>query len=446
MKIFLSNIFILIIFLLISFNNSFAIGELSDINWDNESISKLYTENTKKLNFLIQYKVKSEPIIDYQFYLKIETSERKKTCEWSFIYNWLNSIYTICSIYINDIKTLDKKINLKFEVENLENDEYELEINRNFNVLKNIKTFDWILGINEENEIKTESEVIDLDVLDTEKEIIDKLHEDWKIVIWYINVGSIETYRKDYDDFPKNTVWKTYPWWEDENFLDIKNYEDFEHLILNRLDIAKEKWFDGIEPDNMDTYDNYSETWFRILRWDMEKYLIWLSIETNKRWMFLIQKNAPELSKNMEKYFDWALLEGAFYNQFQNNFSNYIKENKVVFNTEYTDNTTEEYFLENICPKSLELWFISILKNRNLDEYILNCTNDILKTEEYFLTKNDESIIDIIIKKILILIEDKKINLEYLIDKVHILEKDDKYNIRLKTIFKEINRILKEID
>ena len=216
--------YILVLFILffVNINNSFWVEENLYINWENESISKLYTENTKKLNFLIQYKVKSEPIIDYQFYLKIETSERKKTCEWSFIYNWLNSIYTICSIYINDIKTLDKKINLKFEVENLENDEYELEINRNFNVLKNIKTFDWILGINEENEIKTESEVIDLDVLDTEKEIIDKLHEDWKIVIWYINVGSIETYRKDYDDFPKNTVWKTYPWWEDENFLDIK--------------------------------------------------------------------------------------------------------------------------------------------------------------------------------------------------------------------------------
>ncbi|MDQ7022635.1 MAG: endo alpha-1,4 polygalactosaminidase [Candidatus Gracilibacteria bacterium] len=146
----------------------------------------------------------------------------------------------------------------------------------------------------------------------------------------------------------------------------------------------------------MDTYDNFNEVGFQIYKGNMEDYLIWLNKEVNKRGMFLIQKNAPELSPRMEKYFDGALLEGAFYNNFKNNFTNYIKNKKIVFNVEYTDNTSKKEFLENICPKSEKLGFISILKNRNLDEFVVTCNKDIIKKEftkygnkEYKLTKKE---------------------------------------------------------
>ena len=179
---------------------------------------------------------------------------------------------------------------------------------------KNINSFDWLLWIDNYSNINTTVEVIDIDVLDADKEVVDKLHKKWQMVIWYLNVGSIETYRDDFSEFPKEVVWWIYPWWEDEIFLDISKYELFKENILNRLDIAQKKWFDGIEPDNMDTYDNFEETWFNITKQDEINYIKWFSSEVHKRWMFVIQKNAPDLSEDLVDIMDWALLEGAFYN------------------------------------------------------------------------------------------------------------------------------------
>ena len=374
----------ILIILLITFfwiNNSFALDETANINWEKYSISKIIWK--KKIAFLVQFKIDKKPDLNYKIDSSITTFEWKRTCDNEFEFTD-NSMYVVCTFIIDNPENFNKKINFHFEVENKENYETEIEINKNYNILKNVSSFDWILWEDNLDKINFNSKVIDLDVLDTQKEIITKLKSEWKTVIWYINVWAIENYRDDYNDFPKNVVWKTYPGWEDEKFLDVRNYEKFQKLLLNRLDIAKEKWFDGIEPDNMDTYDTFSETWFKIYQWDMEKYLIWLNSEVNKRWMFLIQKNAPELSKRMEKYFDWALLEWAFYNSFSEKFSNYIKSWKTVFNVEYKDNTTKKEFLEKICPKSKEIWFTSILKNRDLDKYILTCDNEknIIKNNE----------------------------------------------------------------
>jgi hypothetical protein len=54
----------------------------------------------------------------------------------------------------------------------------------------------------------------------------------------------------------------------------------------------------------MDIYENFSETGFKISKQDMLKYILWLKKETEKRNMFLIQKNAPELSSILEKNLD----------------------------------------------------------------------------------------------------------------------------------------------
>ncbi len=242
-----------------------------------------------------------------------------------------------------------------------------------YNNLNHIKRFDWILSIDNYENINFKSQIIDLDVLDTPKKVIDILHKDLNIVIWYINVWAIENYRDDYKDFSDEIVWRVYPWWEDEKFLDIKNYDKFKYLILNRLDIAKEKWFDWIEPDNMDTFDNQEETWFKITKEDEINYIKWLNKEVKKRWMFLIQKNAPELSNSLDDILDWVLIEWAFYNNIFKYYLNYIKKWKIVLNVEYTDNTNKDYFLQYVCKKSNELWFISILKNRDLDDFILEC-------------------------------------------------------------------------
>ncbi|MDQ7022636.1 MAG: endo alpha-1,4 polygalactosaminidase [Candidatus Gracilibacteria bacterium] len=213
-------------------NSSFALEETSNINWEKYSVSKVYSKSSKKLTFLVQFKVNSEPSLNYKYFIKILTSERKRTCDGNFIYT-KGAIYTICSVKIDDIKTLYEKINIHFEVENQDNYDTEIEFYKNNNVLKNVSNFDYILGVEDEIKIiNNKSNILDLDVLDTEKKIITELKKQGKTVIGYVNIGAIENYRDDYKDFPDSVIGKTYPNWEDERFLDIRNYEKFQDLIL----------------------------------------------------------------------------------------------------------------------------------------------------------------------------------------------------------------------
>jgi len=103
------------------------------------------------------------------------------------------------------------------------------------------------------------------------------------------------------------------------------------------LDIAKEKWFDAIEFDNIDTYDNFEETWFKISKQDELNYLDFLEKEAHKRWLKIFQKNAPELSKNLVEKFDWAIVEWWFYNKIINDFLVYVDNKKPVYNIDYKD-------------------------------------------------------------------------------------------------------------
>ena len=84
--------------------------------------------------------------------------------------------------------------------------------------------------------------------------------------------------------------------------MDVKNYKKFAKFFQKYLDIAKEKWFDAVEFDNIDTYDNFEETWFKISKEDELNYLDFLEKETHKRWLKIFQKNALELSKNLVRF------------------------------------------------------------------------------------------------------------------------------------------------
>ena len=304
-------------------------------------------------------------------------------------------------------------------------------------------SFDYILGVeNEKKILENKAKILDLDVLDNSENLIKNLKQKNKFLIWYINAGAIENYRDDYKNFPKKVIWKTYPGWEDERFLDIKNYKKFSSFFIKYLDLAKQKWFDAIEFDNIDTYDNFKETWFEISKQDEINFLNFLEKETHKRWLKIFQKNAPELTKNLVKKFDWAIVEDWFAENTINNFLEYKKNWKKIFDIEYLENFSKKEFQEKICPKAKKLNIETILKNRDLDEFILTCENNkniislklenkINKILQKFYEKLDEKYSKNN-KKILIL---KKIN-----SKIEILKLKKKNNKKLVNILNIVEK------
>ncbi len=104
-----------------------------------------------------------------------------------------------------------------------------------------ISSFERLLGVENFHNLLPEADVVEVDVIDTPSWYINYLKNHNKLVVGYINVGSIETYREDFGEFPSEVIGKIYPGWEDERFLDVRQYSKFKDRMLWRLDLAKQK-------------------------------------------------------------------------------------------------------------------------------------------------------------------------------------------------------------
>ena len=96
----------------------------------------------------------------------------------------------------------------------------------------------------------------DIDLFDAPLELIGRLHREGRVVVCYFSAGTYEDWRPDQADFPPQVLGKTLPEWPSERWLDIRQLEQLAPVLISRLDLAVQKDCDGVEPDNLDGYDN----------------------------------------------------------------------------------------------------------------------------------------------------------------------------------------------
>lgn len=212
-------------------------------------------------------------------------------------------------------------------------------------------------------------DVVDID-LDVGKSVVDFYKSKGVKTICYISVGSYENWRADAGDFPEEVLGFDYEGWSGEKWLDIREIDLLAPIMLARLDECAEKGFDAVEPDNMEIYTN--RTGFPLTYQDQLKYSLWLADEAHKRGLAIGQKNASDMVMDLVDVYDFAILEDVFYYEEAEQFSPYVEAKKAVFVAEYRDLSSEEDF-EGFCKLSKELKFSTILKNRNLDKWVMFC-------------------------------------------------------------------------
>jgi len=233
-------------------------------------------------------------------------------------------------------------------------------------------SFEWRLdsiGLNEVNEYNCK--IIDIDAFSASRQLVDAFHARGIKVIAYISVGTIENYRPDIALLPPEIIGNIYPAWPDERFLNIREIEKIKPFITSRFDMIKQKGFDGIEPDNMDGYEEVNG--FDLTISDTKLFCEWIIEEAHNRRLSIGQKNTDELVPLLYKKFDWALTEDVFNTNTQNNFSQYISVGKPVFSAEYTDEMNITDFNTFVCPKAKQLKYFAFLKNRDLTQWTYEC-------------------------------------------------------------------------
>ena len=211
-------------------------------------------------------------------------------------------------------------------------------------------------------------DMYDVDMFETSANQVRALQDDGRAVICYINVGSWENWRSDASQFSEEIIGKKYDGWPGEQWLDIRRIDLLAPIILARFDECIAKGFDGIEPDNMDAYSN--DTGFPLTYADQLDYNIWLAEEAHARGLSIGLKNDPDQVTDLLPYFDWALTEDCFAENWCEEMLPFIESGKPVFAAEYTDMNIA---FEEFCVQA-EAWnFSGIFKNRELDAYLESC-------------------------------------------------------------------------
>lgn len=225
----------------------------------------------------------------------------------------------------------------------------------------------WQWQLTGEPDLNVRTDVIDIDLY-VDQSVVDHFHRNGAKVIGYISVGSYENWRPDIDQFPDEVLGKDYEGWAGEKWLDIRRIDLLAPIMLARLDRIAAKGFDAVEPDNMQIWDN--DTGFPLTYKDQLRYALWLADEAHQRGLAIGQKNATDQTRDLVEIFDFAITEDAFFYGCAEDMLPYIHANKPVFAAEYTDLPGD---FKSYCIQSKKLGFSTILKQRDLDAWMIAC-------------------------------------------------------------------------
>lgn len=212
----------------------------------------------------------------------------------------------------------------------------------------------------------------DVDLFDTRSTTIQNLQQSGIKVVCYFSAGSYENYRDDKDLFLPNTLGNTLDGWADERWLDIRS-ANVHSIMKKRLDIAKNKGCDGVEPDNMDGYTNKSG--FNLTSQDQLAYNRFIANEAHKRGLAVGLKNDLDQISELVEYFDFAVNEQCFEYNECDALLPFINQGKPVLTAEYLDkyvNNPNERAA--ICQESRDNLFSTLILPLDLnDSFRFSC-------------------------------------------------------------------------
>ncbi|HNQ46015.1 MAG TPA: endo alpha-1,4 polygalactosaminidase [Syntrophorhabdus sp.] len=208
-------------------------------------------------------------------------------------------------------------------------------------------------------------DMYDIDLFETDPSVVLSLHDQGKRVICYFSAGSLEQWRPDASAFPPSVIGKPLAGWPGERWLDIRKIDIVGPIMAARLDLCREKGFDGVETDNIEGYAN--DTGFPLTYEDQLKYNAFLAHEAHARGLSIGLKNDLDQIPDLVHLFDWALNEQCFQFDECHKLMPFIEAGKAVFHVEY------KLPAKRFCSAANELNFNSLKKRRSLKAWRKAC-------------------------------------------------------------------------
>lgn len=217
-----------------------------------------------------------------------------------------------------------------------------------------------------------------LDLFDTPTSTIAALHQRGHKVVAYFSAGTHEKWRADAAQFPRADLGRKMDDWDGETWVRTSS-PAVRAIMLARLDLARQKGFDGVDPDNVDAYDN--KNGLKLTRDDAVDYVLFLAREAHARGLSAGLKNAGDIVPRVVGEVEWCVQEQCVQYGDEEQFVPFVKAGKPVFHVEYpkgddADNDKHNNGREvtgkkrDKCLRAKELGFSSIIKNVRLDQWI----------------------------------------------------------------------------
>jgi hypothetical protein len=208
-----------------------------------------------------------------------------------------------------------------------------------------------------------DAQMFDIDLFESAPATIAALHQAGHKVVCYFSAGSYEPGRPDSAQLKQTGLGKALDGWPDESWLDIR-VASVRDLMKARLALAQTKGCDGVEPDNVDGYDN--DNGLGLTEQDQVSYDTFLATEGHAHNLSVGLKNALGLVPQLVAAFDWALNEECLKYDECASLAPFIGAGKAVFHCEYASSTA------GICGKA-PAGFSTIVKHLSLDAWRLTC-------------------------------------------------------------------------
>lgn len=210
-----------------------------------------------------------------------------------------------------------------------------------------------------------DADVYDIDLFDTPTATIAALQAEGRRVVCYLSAGSSEDWRSDFGRYEAADLGKPLDDWEGERWVDVRS-QNVRAILADRLDLAANKGCDGVEPDNVDGWDN--DSGFPLTRADQLAFDRWLAAEAHARGLAVGLKNALDLIPDLVGTFDFAVNEQC--HEFGECDANepFVAAGKPVWNAEYADDEASARALAaTICPSARAAHFQTLVFPLELD-------------------------------------------------------------------------------
>jgi hypothetical protein len=204
------------------------------------------------------------------------------------------------------------------------------------------------------------------------------IHASGGHAVCYVDAGSIETYRPDYQRFVEfdhacNGCLIGKPFskiFNDENYANLNNDQGQRDFMLKMNDArvakCKEAGFDAVEFDVVDSWQTSADHsgWDISARTQLVFNRALAGIAHDYGMAAALKNDLPQIPQ-LEPTFDFAINEQCFQYHECDNLSRFVQDGKAVLTVEYRTP------LDAFCPKAAKLGFDSILKAPNFSLYDL---------------------------------------------------------------------------